>query len=330
MHLHQALAAVTLFGVYAHMKGYAAQTAYLKLVIALWIIERGFRLMRIIYRNIGKGGTTAEVTCLPGGAMRVKVRLARPWTFHTGQHAYIYMPLVGYWMSHPFSVAWSDEDVEESVSEKNSLPKNSDDLFANKYENIYFLIRRRTGFTERLWKKAEAAPTGTFITRAFLEGPYNKQKLHSFGTVVLFAAGIGITHQVPHVRDLVRGYGEGTVATRRICLVWTIQSPEHLEWIREWMTTILALPRRRECLRILLFVTRPKNMKEIYSPSSSVQMFPGKPNIQAIVDQEVEHSVGAIGVTVCGIGAVADEVRKACRQWMGKITIDFEEESFSW
>ena len=262
--------------------------------------------------------------------MRVKVRLARPWTFTPGQHAYIYMPFVGWWTSHPFSVAWSDEDIEESISEKDSLPKSNNDVLIQSHCNIYFLIRRQTGFTDHLWKKAQKSPDGKFTTHAFLEGPYNSQKLHSYGTVLLFAAGIGITHQIPHVRDLVRGYGNGTVATRKVVLVWVIQTPECLDWIREWMTVILAMPRRREVLRILLFVSRPKNTKEIYSPSSSVQMFPGKPNIQAIVDQEVEQSVGAIGVTVCGVGAVADEVRLACRQWMGKVSIDFEEESFSW
>ena len=262
--------------------------------------------------------------------MRVKVRLARPWTFTPGQHAFIYMPFVGWWMSHPFSVAWSDEDVEETLSEKDSLPKSNSDVLMQTHCNIYFLIRRRTGFTEKLWRKAQKSPDGKFTTHAFLEGPYNKQKLHSYGTVLLFAAGIGITHQVPHVRDLVRGYSNGTVATRKVVLVWIIQSPEHLEWIRDWMTIILGMPRRREVLRILLFVSRPKDSREINSPSSSVQMFPGKPNIQAIVDQEVEQSIGAIGVTVCGVGGVADEVRKACRQWMGRVSIDFEEESFSW
>jgi hypothetical protein len=64
-----------------------------------------------------------------------------------------------------------------------------------------------------------------------------------------------------------------------------------------------------------------------------VQIFSGRPNFQEIVDQEVEQSIGAIGaigVSVCGPGAVADQVRAACRAWMGKVEIDFEEESFSW
>ncbi|KAF2668466.1 hypothetical protein BT63DRAFT_277873 [Microthyrium microscopicum] len=328
--IHILLAVTVLAGTWMHMDGYVRQRMLLKGIIAIWCIERGFRMIRIIYHNTGNGGTTAEITALPGDAVRIKMRLARPWTFSPGQHAYIYLPRVGWWQSHPFSVAWSDEDEEDTMSDKDSLPSTKLDIIERRHDNIYFVIRRRTGFTEKLWHKAVAAPGGVFTTKAYAEGPYNEQKLHSYGTVLLFAAGIGITHQVPHVRDLVRGYSQGTCAARKVVLVWVIQSPEHLEWIREWMTTILSLPGRREVLKIMLFVTRPKNTKEIYSPSSSVQMFPGKPNWQAIVDQEVAQAIGAIGVSVCGGGAVSDDIRRACRSWMGKVNIDFEEESFSW
>jgi hypothetical protein len=48
--------------------------------------------------------------------------------------------------------------------------------------------------------------------------------LGSYGTVVLVAGGVGITHPIPFIRDLVAGYAEGTVATKRIVLVWVIKS----------------------------------------------------------------------------------------------------------
>lgn len=297
-------------------------------VIILWVFERLARVAKLAYRNIGNGGTHAECEVLPGDAVRVTMKLARPWRFHPGQHAYIHMPSVGFLTNHPFTVAWSEE--EKDMSMEKGLPQNSADILEIRRSTVSFIIRRRTGFTDRLWKKAEKSPSGRFTTTTFLEGPYGNQNLHSYGTVLLFAAGVGITHQVPHVRDLVSGYSNHTVAARKVVLIWVIQNPEHLEWIRPWMTTILALPKRREVLRILLFVTRPRSTKEIQSPSASVQMFPGKPNIQSIIDREVESAVGAIGVSVCGVGALADDVRKACRTWMDRVSIDFHEESFSW
>jgi NAD(P)H-flavin reductase len=167
-------------------------------------------------------------------------------------------------------------------------------------------------------------------TTCWVEGPYGGyHPLVSYGTVLLFAGGVGITHQVPYVRSLLEGAVIGTVATRKITLVWIIQSPEHLEWIRPWMTEILAMEKRREILRIMLFVSRPKSTKEIHSPSATVQMFPGRPNIDTLIGIETEQQVGAMAVTVCGPGALSDEVRRAVRIRNRTTTIDFVEEAFA-
>lgn len=290
--------------------------------------QRFTRLATIVYRNIGRGGTKAEIEVLPGDAIRVTLKLARPWTFRPGQHAYVYLPAVGWWTSHPFSLAWSDE--EEDLSSERGLVLSRQDVLDMRKTTMSLLIRRRTGLTEALYRKADGAPGGKFATRAIVEGPYGAQTRGSYGTVLLFAAGVGVSHQLPHVRALVAGFADGSVAARRVALVWIIRSPEHLEWVRPWMARVLALPRRREVLRILLFVTRPRSTKEIHSPSASVQMFPGKPNVQALVDAEVESRVGAMCVSVCGTGSLADDVRRAGRRWMGRANVDFVEESFSW
>ena len=168
------------------------------------------------------------------------------------------------------------------------------------------------------------------MATAFVEGPYGKQTFQSYGTVMLFAAGVGITHQVPHVRDLVSAYAAGTCATRKVTLVWIIQSPEHLEWIRPWMTQILSMDKRRDILKILLFVTRPRSTKEIHSPSSSVQMFPGRPDVGALIGKEQERQVGAMHVSCCGTGSLSDELRKAVRERCARTEMDFSEEAFTW
>lgn len=132
------------------------------------------------------------------------------------------------------------------------------------------------------------------------------------------------------MRHLIAAHGSNTCATRQITLIWIIQSPEHLEWIRPWMTQILGMPHRREILKILLFVTRPRSTKEIHSPSSSVQMFPGKPDIGALVKQEQARQVGAMAVSCCGTGSLSDDVRRAVRERCQKTEIDFVDNAFSW
>jgi hypothetical protein len=96
------------------------------------------------------------------------------------------------------------------------------------------------------------------------------------------------------------------------------------------MTSILAMERRREVLRILLFVTRPRTAQEIHSPSATVQMFPGRPDIETLVQLEVSQRVGAMAVSVCGTGSLSDDVRHAVRKRQAHAEIDYFEESFTW
>ncbi|KAI1842307.1 hypothetical protein JX265_009725 [Neoarthrinium moseri] len=327
--IHISLAALSIVGLWYHLTGaQLPQIKWLIGVIPIWALDRVARFLRIAYHNFGNGGTKTLVEALPGDAVRVTVTMARPWTFKAGQHAYLYMPAISLWQSHPFSLAWSEE-AEDLDSEK--LAMNRQDVLEMRKTTMSFVIRARTGMTKNLYDRAAQKPEGRLLTTCFVEGPYGGlHMMHSYGTVMLFAGGVGITHQVPHVRDLVAGYANGTVATRKIVLVWIIQSPEHLEWIRPWMTEILAMEKRRDILRIMLFVSRPRSTKEIHSPSSTVQMFPGRPNIDTLLGIEMENQVGAMGVSVCGPGALSDEVRQSVRRRQHNGAIDFVDEAFTW
>ncbi|RYP60239.1 hypothetical protein DL769_008200 [Monosporascus sp. CRB-8-3] len=327
--VHILLAIAAFVGLWYHlgMEGLDA-IKWLVPVIPIWGGDRFLRFARVVYHNFGNGGNKTVVEALPGNSVRVTVTMARPWTFRPGQHAYLYMPTISFWQSHPFSVAWSEE-AESLSSEK--LAMSRQDVLAMHKTSMSFIIRGRTGMTNTLYQRAATSKEGRMTTTCWVEGPYGGEHgMHSYGSVMLFAGGVGITHAVPHVRDLVAGYANGTVATRKLVLVWIIQSPEHLEWIRPWMTEILAMEKRREVLRIMLFISRPRSTKEIHSPSSTVQMFPGRPNIETLLAMETEQQVGAMGVTVCGPGALSDEVRQAVRRRQNYQSIDFIEEAFSW
>jgi ferredoxin-NADP reductase len=167
--------------------------------------------------------------------------------------------------------------------------------------------------------------------RAAFEGPYGgHNSLSSYGHVVLFAGSSGITHQIPFISTLITGYSARTVATRRILLVWIVRDLDSLEWVRPWMDKILQMPHRREVLTIKLFVTRPKSSREAISPSATVQMYPGRPNVELLIQNEVREQVGAMAVTVCGPGGLADDVRQAARNVQDEGMVDFIEESFTW
>ena len=346
LHIHQALAIATIIGVKVHCKlGVLPGESYIDWVIALWVLERSARLFRIIYRNVSmRRFSKITVEALPGKdveACRVSIELVRPWKYRPGTHTYLYLPTVSLWMNHPFSIAWSEERETPYLTPQPEKPSSTNvnvEAAMSKLPartsstTISLIIAKRTGMTATLFNKARASPNGVLTTYGLVEGPYGGiDRLHSYGTVILFAAGVGITHQIGHVRDLLQGQRAGTVATQKVVLCWSVKNTETLEWIRPWMDEILQMGNRKQVLRVLLFVTQPRSAREAVSRSETVQMYPGRCNPAVLLGKELAGRVGATAVTVCGPGAFADEVRGAVREIVGDgATVDFVEESFTW
>ncbi|KAK5134495.1 hypothetical protein LTR08_006412 [Meristemomyces frigidus] len=197
--------------------------------------------------------------------------------------------------------------------------------------SISLIIRARSGMTRQLYDRACAAPTGTITTWGAIEGPYGgHDSLASFGTVVLFAGGVGITHCVGYVHHLMLQHAAGTASTQKVLLVWSVPNTEALEWVRVWMDRILRMEGRREVLRIQIFVTKPRHRGEVISNTGSVAMFPGRCNPETILKKEMGERIGCVGVTVCGPGAFADSVRSAVRGVVRVGAVEFVEEAFTY
>lgn len=197
--------------------------------------------------------------------------------------------------------------------------------------SISLIMRMRNGMTKKLYDKANALPSKSFTTWGAIEGPYGgHETFASYGTVILFAGGVGITHCVGYVHHLLTQYTQGTCATKKILLVWSVPNTESLEWVRDWMDQILRMEHRRDVLRIQLYVTKPRHRGEVVSNTGSVQMFPGRCNPSTIMAKEMPERIGAMGVTVCGPGAFADSVRKAVRERVSEGAVDFIEEAFTY
>jgi Ferric reductase like transmembrane component/Ferric reductase NAD binding domain/FAD-binding domain len=331
LNVHIVCAAVAMAGIWIHCDiGQLPQLPYIKWAVVLWIGDRSARMARILFYNYSRkaGWTMATVECLPGDACRVTLHLPKHTSIKPGSHAYLRFAAINPWESHPFSIAWTKDkalSMELPFAEKPSLER------AKLTTDVSFVIHAQAGWTRQLHTRALSNASPGLSTPALFEGPYQgNHSLDSYGTLLLFAGSSGISHQIPFLLHLISSHAIGTVATRRITLVWIVRDVEHLEWVRPWMDEILVLPSRKEVLTIKLFVTRPNNPQEIVSPSSAVQMYPGRPNVQVLMEAAIKERVGAMCVTVCGPGSLADNVRGAVRDVQEVGVVDFIEESFTW
>jgi predicted ferric reductase len=203
-HLVQAAIVVAAVWVHAPSKTLLrTPTVYLLVGVSLWGLVRTLGLMQLFYRNLRSGRPLSRATVhWQTDAAQVHVKLSRSWKFRAGQYVYLCMPDVStgaFLQSHPFSIAWWYKDGENDV--------------------IVLIVQPRRGFTRQLMGRTETD------MKAIIEGPYGgKLSLGSYGTVLLFATGVGIASQLPFIKQLMEGHHNRVVKTRKIALYWEIDA----------------------------------------------------------------------------------------------------------
>ena len=235
--LHLILGAIVIAAIYLHSPSKELSTppaVYLFAAICLQIFIAVLRFGQVLYRNVkyGKPLNRARIRQIaiktPYGreipvpdAVHVHIQLSRPWKPRAGQYVYLCIPGVSYTsftQSHPFYVSWWYRDAEGN-------------------NVMVLIIQKRSGFTGSLFLHANNDLVHNSEMRAVIEGPYgNELNLESYGTVLLFATGIGIAGQLPYVTQLLEGCHNCEVKTRRIALFWELDSERKLSHTSMGMT----------------------------------------------------------------------------------------------
>jgi hypothetical protein len=130
--------------------------------------------------------------------------------------------------SHPFFISWwyKDTDGQDVVVFIISHRKGFSDSLASSSSGLLVLgVVEGKDENRRLMLATDPGrPQGTEL-RAFVEGPYGQEViLGEFGTVLLFATGIGIAGLLPFVREFLQGFRNFEVKARRISLFWEVES----------------------------------------------------------------------------------------------------------
>jgi predicted ferric reductase len=221
--LHLILTAILIAAIYLHSTSknlFKAPILYLFAAICLQVSIAILRFGQILYRNIKhrtplNRATVRTITYktkrrdIPvSDAVHVHIRLSRPWQHRAGQYVYLSIPGVSHTsfvQSHPFFVPWWYRDA--------------------KGDFIVLIVEKRKGFTQDLFHNATNDLDQYNKMRAVIEGPYGKElDLKSYGTVLLFATGIGIAGQLPYITQLLDGYYNFGEKNRKIALFWELDS----------------------------------------------------------------------------------------------------------
>lgn len=90
---------------------------------------------------------------------------------------YLYIPSLGLWTSHPFSVAWTSSEPMSTDEKRTSGDSFNLLLDPTERTTMSFLIKRRDGFTNKLLGKVNKVEEGRFSATALAEGPFGKISL---------------------------------------------------------------------------------------------------------------------------------------------------------
>jgi predicted ferric reductase len=213
---HTLLSAVVVVAAWRHVPSKTPAWLFLRIGMCLWAGATGIHWLVFAFRNLALGRPLATVVATklsntdasdhalvgPSNVLRVDITVPRPWRqVKAGQSIFLYIPSLGLFTGargHPFMISWWERD--------------------EKGLRLSLLVQSRAGFTAALSRRTHTA------LRAFIDGPYGApHNFGEYGTVIMFASGIGIAGHMPYIKDLILAYNNCEARTRRVFLVWQVE-----------------------------------------------------------------------------------------------------------
>ena len=144
-----------------------------------------------------------------GAGIKITVMVPYRLQVKAGQYINLWIPSVSFGsflQSYPFVVASCEE---------------------GKQTTLELLIGPQRGLTSKFLHNStygSGSMQANLLLALFTGAHGLSAPLADFETVFLVASGLGIAAQLPYLRQLIRGYNDFRVRTRRIHLVWQLQS----------------------------------------------------------------------------------------------------------
>lgn len=242
LRMHQFLAVLIVAGVWIHVPRRLEEvpTIYLFVTSCVWVSLRLLRLGVVLVRNVQDDNRCqATVWSIPD-AVQVHVKVARPWKYRAGQYLYL-CTSHGAWIQwHPYFVSWWYKDKEGQdvvvfiISRRKGFSASLADSSSGNL--VLGVVEEKDGNRRLLLATDPGRPQGRGL-RAFIEGPYGQEVLlGEYGTVLLFATGIGIAGLLPFVKEFLQGFHNLEVKARRIALYWEVDSERECIHNRQYIS----------------------------------------------------------------------------------------------
>ncbi|KAF9483940.1 hypothetical protein BDN70DRAFT_903886 [Pholiota conissans] len=314
---HIVLILIFLVAGYYHAKGINAGD-YVWPALVVWAFDRTLRLGRLVWNNkMWSRDYSGDALVELISEDTIRLTMSRRITWTPGQHAYVILPTISNlpFEAHPFTIA--------------SIPESG------KQCSVVFLIRGRSGFTQRLRQHA-IKDHGNRVP-AFLDGPYGcPPDLTAYTTCILIAGGSGISYTLPLLLNLVRENARGgSSAVRRVVFVWAVRDAVHLKWISTTLMQALSMATSSLVVEPRIYITGQSfpipEVPELHERSSlssiekddmttmqlpvysALKLTHGRPSIKKLLNEEISSSLGPVSVDVAGPSALAASIRRTLR-----------------
>ncbi|KAM3455216.1 hypothetical protein NHJ6243_008622 [Beauveria neobassiana] len=307
--------------------------------VALWVVDRAVRLVRVLVFKPKSWSTRASVTydvssnivrlLIPAGEKMYKVR---PGTFY-----YLsVLDVARSWESHPFTVATvrrGDSQVEQApllgTATEALDVEETEGKIVSEPACMTFLIRPYDSFTERL-KDLAAGKQEPSTVRVLVDGPYGHTlPLQRFSHVVFIVGGSGVVLPLSYL-NLVTNEAENQPS---VDIRWAVREPA---FARDVLINEMSDAFSNERIFVNLYAQpRGHNILEDLSSlvKEHVEEHHGRPDVHGIVASKLaEQGIDSLAVVVCGPAGMADDARKAVVDALAHapFSIEYFEEHFTW
>lgn len=208
--MHQALALFSAYSIWRHLPSDSLfPRMYIYISAALFLSTSVVQCVSIVWWNgtFRHGHALALVTHAEG-SVKITIRLSRPLSIQAGQYIDLWMPSASFssfLQSHPFVVtSWSPEEQTQ----------------------LELFVEPRRGLTRELLYHAQAGERwAKFKYRGVLfSGPHGMSApVGEYESVLMIVTGFGMTALLPYLSQLIHGYQNRKIYTRRVRVIWQVQ-----------------------------------------------------------------------------------------------------------